>query len=137
MRDPELIWRAKEMRANPTPAEARLWRLLRARRFDNAKFRQQVVIGRYIADFACRIPMMMIIEVDGDSNDYQGQYDEARTRFLERRGYRLLRFTNDDVLKNLEGVAACLHEALATSPLPAPLRSATLSPEGERGQKGY
>jgi very-short-patch-repair endonuclease len=136
MRDPALIRRAKHMRANPTPAEARLWSLVRARRLADSKFRHQVVIGRYIADFACRIPTMLVIEVDGDSHDYQGQYDQARTRFLERRGYRVLRFHNDDVLKNLEGVAACLREALTPSPLPVSLRSTTLSPEGERGQEG-
>ena len=58
--------------------------------------------------------------------------NEARTRFLERRGYRMLRFSNDDVMNNWDGVAACLLEVLATPPLPAPLRSAALSPEGER-----
>ena len=123
MRDPELIRRAKEMRANPTPAEARFWSIVRARRFADAKFRHQVVIGRYIADFACRIPKMLIVEIDGDSHDYQGQYDEARTRFLQRRGYRVLRFSNDDVMKNLDGVAACLGETLdSPSPGSASLR---------------
>ena len=64
------------MRANPTPAELRLWHALRAKRLNAFKFRRQVVIGRYIADFACRTPLMTIVEVDGDSHDFQGQYDE-------------------------------------------------------------
>jgi len=118
MRDPLLIERAKWMRANPTPAELRLWQALRARRFEHPKFRRQVVIGRYIADFACRTPIMMIIEVDGDSHDYQGQYDERRTRFLESRGYRLIRFTNDDVMKHLEGVLQVIAESAAIVPSP-------------------
>jgi very-short-patch-repair endonuclease len=122
MRDQVLVERAKWMRANPTPAELRLWHALRARRFQAFKFRRQVVIGRYIVDFACRIPQMLIIEVDGDSHDYQGQYDERRTQALEKPGYRLIRFQNDDVLHHLEGVLAILGEFVsAPSPDLAPL----------------
>jgi very-short-patch-repair endonuclease len=106
------------MRANPTRAELRLWHTLRARRFQALKIRRQVVIGGYIADFACRTPIMLIVEVDGDSHDYQGQYDERRTSFLESLGYRVIRFTNEDVMKHLEGVLAVLQEALSTFPSP-------------------
>ena len=110
MRDPALVARAKWMRANPTPAESRLWHAPRARRFQHLNFRRQVVIDRYIADFASRSPTMLVIEVDGDSHDYQGQYDERRTRGLEDLGYRVVRFGNDDVLKHLEGVLHMLSE---------------------------
>jgi len=65
---------------------------------------------------------MMIIEVDGDSHDYQGQYDERRTRFLEGRGYRLIRFTNDDVMKHQDGVLVVLAGAVSESPSPAATR---------------
>ncbi len=116
MRDPILVERAKWMRANPTPAELRLWHALRARRFHAFKFRRQVVIERYIVDFACRTPMH-VIEVDGDAHDLQGQYDERRTRFLEGLGYRLIRFHNDDVIHHLGGVLAMLEE-FVDSPSP-------------------
>ena len=126
MRDPVLIDRAKRMRRDPTPFERKLWLALRAKRFDGAKFRQQNVIGRYIVDFACRIPCMLVIEIDGDSHASQERYDTDRTRYLERLGYRVLRFTNADVGGNFEGVLMTIQEALR---LPLSL---ALSPEGER-----
>ena len=107
------------MRANPTPAEQRLWHALRARRFEHFKFRRQVVIGPYIADFGCRTPMMLIIEVDGDSHDYQGQYDERRTGYLQGFGYRVILFTNDDVMHHLDGVLLHLGELVFPSPAAA------------------
>ena len=126
MRDEQLLSYAKQLRTNQTPLEQKLWYALRAKRFGGAKFRRQVVIGRYIVDFACRIPRMLIIEVDGDTHAFQEAYDRERTRFLESRGYRVLRFTNRDVETNLEGVLTMIAEALH-SPL-----SPALSPEGER-----
>jgi very-short-patch-repair endonuclease len=114
------------MRREPTPFEQKLWSALRAKRFHGAKFRQQAVIGRYIVDFACRIPRMLVVEVDGDTHALQGAYDEHRTALLESRGYRVLRFTNQDVGTNLDGVLTMIAEALGL-----PL-SPTLSPEGER-----
>ena len=136
MRDQLLIQRAKQMRRQPTEPERLLWSALRARRLDPAKFRRQVVIGSYVVDFACRIPTKLIIEIDGDSHDFQPEYDAGRTEELEANGYRLLRFTNSDVMTNLGGVVASIAEALASPPLPVSLRSTTLSPEGEKGQKG-
>lgn len=120
MRDPDLIARAIHMRQNPTPAEAKLWHELRAKRFAGYKFRHQNVIGRYIADFACRHPML-IVEVDGDTHGHQEQYDARRTAFLESRGYKVVRFTNEDVLTNIEGVLCAIGEVLKS-----------LSPSGER-----
>ena len=136
MREQLLIERAKQMRHQPTPAERALWSALRARRSGAAKFRRQVVIGRYIVDFACRLPTQIVVEIDGDTHDFQQDYDACRTRELEAKGYRLLRFTNADVMTNLGGVLASIAEALNSPPLPVSLRSTTLSPEGERGQKG-
>ena len=69
---------------------------------------------------------MLIIEVDGETHAESRAYDDERTRLLEGRGYRVIRFTNSDVIKNLDGVLQAIGEALASSPLP------TLSPEGER-----
>ena len=127
MRDPELIKRAKAMRREPTPFETKLWLGLRAKRFNGAKFRQQKVIGRYIVDFACRLPCMLVIEVDGDTHGDRAEYDDRRTRFLEQEGYQVLRFTNADVGGNFEGVMMTILDALPRSP--------TLSPKwGEGGE---
>ena len=109
------------MRRELTGPELKLWLELRAKRFENAKFRRQVVIGHYIADFACRTPKMLIVEVDGDTHAERGAYDAARTRFLEARGYQVIRFNNSDVMTNLDGVMFRIAEALATPPLPNPL----------------
>ena len=108
------------MRREMTAPERRLWYALRAKRLGGAKFRRQVVIDRYIADFACRIPQMLIVEVDGETHTGRERYDAARTASLEERGYRMLRFTNDEVMSNLDGVLIRIAEAL-TPPLPDPL----------------
>jgi very-short-patch-repair endonuclease len=117
------------MRREQTGPEQRLWLELRARRFQGAKFRRQVVIGRYIVDFACRSPVKRILEIDGDTHADRERYDRARTAFLEEQGYSVLRFTNAEVMTNLDGVLLRIQEALQL-----PL-SPTLSPEGER-EKG-
>ena len=125
MRDPRLTEYAKSMRREPTESEIRLWLALRAKRFAGVKFRQQKVIGPYIVDFAARNPML-VIEIDGDTHARRDGYDANRTSFLEKQGYRVLRFNNNDVMTNLEGVLTTLADALGHPPLP------TLSPEGER-----
>lgn len=112
------------MRSLPTPFEATLWYHLRAKRFAGVKFRRQVVIGRYIVDFACRRPAMLVIEIDGDSHGTQSNYDQRRSSDLVERGYQVLRFTNQDVATNLEAVLMAIQQALPLSP--------ALSPEGER-----
>ena len=114
------------MRRELTPFERKLWHALRAKRFHGAKSRRQVVIGRYIVDFASRMPRMLVVEVDGDSHAAQSTYDARRSVALEAQGYQILRFTNDDVGQNLEGVLMMVQQALGL-----PL-SPTLSPEGER-----
>ena len=103
MRDPDLTRRAKAMRREKTAPELRLWLELRAKRFERVKFRNQKVIGRYIVDFAANDPKL-VIELDGDTHAFQEDYDERRTRFLERAGYRVLRYANTDVMQNLDGV---------------------------------
>ena len=111
------------MRSLQTPLEARLWHHLRAKRFTGAKFRRQVVVGRYIVDFACRIPSMLVIEIDGDSHALQRSYDEQRTAFLESKGYRMLRFANHEIAANLYGVLTVVAMRFtAPSPRPSPLK---------------
>jgi len=133
------------MRREPTEPERRLWLALRARRFSDVKFRRQKVIGRYIADFAAREPML-IVELDGDTHGRHEAYDRARTAELEEMGYRVIRFTNAEVMENLEGVLTAVGEALRLPPLPTSSRSTSPrdvelvlgaqatsnSPEGER-----
>ena len=127
MRDLALTIRAKQMRREPTEPERRLWDVLRAKRFGSIKFRQQKVIGAYIADFASREPMI-VVEVDGDTHAASKGYDEARTAKLEQFGYRVIRFSNHDVMANMDGVFAELESFVLQPPLP------TLSPEGERAR---
>ena len=126
MRPEKLTHRARAMRIEATEPEIRLWLELRAKRFAGVKFRRQKVIGNYIVDFASRDPML-VIEVDGDTHDGREAYDAARTQFLESKGYRVLRFTNYDVMTAMEGVLMVIETAVQ-APLP------TLSPEGERAQ---
>ena len=120
MRDPLLTTRARTMRQQLTEPERRLWVELRAKRFHGAKFRRQQVIGTYIADFACRSPML-VIEVDGESHAERGVYDAARTTFLEERGYRVLRFTNGEITQNIAAVLKAIEAVLRPPPLPDPL----------------
>ncbi|TPG22744.1 endonuclease domain-containing protein [Sphingomonas koreensis] len=125
MRDPRLIEFAKHMRREPSEPEERLWLALRAKRFEGINFRHQKVIGRYIADFSSRDPML-VVEVDGDTHATQHEYDASRSQYFESQGYQVIRFTNSDIMTNLEGVLQSLQTALGQPPLP------TLSPEGER-----
>src|SRR5215472_13417938 len=88
----ELVVRARELRAAATWSEELLWGQLRDRRFRGVKFRRQVVIGRFIADFLAP-QYRLIVEVDGDVHVDQQERDEARQQYLEARGYRVLRFS--------------------------------------------
>ena len=133
MRDPELTKRARQMRTEMTEPETRLWLQLRAKRFDGVKFRRQKVIQddfeRYIVDFAANDPKL-VIELDGDTHAGSEAYDVARTRFLQSKGYRVVRFSNADVMTNLDGVLVRISEMVSDLRMTPPLP--TLSPEGER-----
>lgn len=117
MRDPLLIERAKKMRREATPPERALWRYLKSDQLGGAKFRRQVVVGPYVADFACRTPVLLVVELDGDTHGAQEEYDAERTLFLESKGYRVLRFSNRDVMQNLESVLETIAANLTPSPL--------------------
>ena len=93
---------ARQLRVEATDAEARLWQRLRNRMLGGFKFRRQFPVGPYIADFVC-IERKLIVELDGGQHA-DNPADERRTRFLERRGYRVIRFWNPDVLANTDGV---------------------------------
>jgi very-short-patch-repair endonuclease len=115
MRNQTLLERAKRMRREATPPERALWRYLKSDQLRSAKFRRQVVIGNYIADFACRTPVLLVVELDGDTHGAQEEYDAERTQFLESKGYRALRFSNRDVLQNIESVLETITANLNSS----------------------
>ncbi|WP_082450484.1 endonuclease domain-containing protein [Sphingomonas sp. Leaf22] len=122
MRDASLIERAKAARKAPTPAEQKLWFALRAEGFAGVKFRRQKVIGPYIADFAANSPKL-VLELDGHLHGDTAAYDAERTAYLTQAGYRVVRFTNADVMYNLDGVLRQL-EDVVNNPLsqPSPLK---------------
>ena len=104
-----MILRARSLRRNATNAERHLWSALRDRRLGGIRFRRQVVIGHYIADF-CSANPKLIVELDGIQHETQQSYDNARTRDLEDAGYRVLRFWNGDVLAHLADVLEVIGE---------------------------
>jgi very-short-patch-repair endonuclease len=95
----------KHLRSDQTDAERRLWHFLRAKRFQNLKFKRQEVINAYIVDFVC-YEQMLIIELDGGQHyiEENQKKDEIRSAFLRARGFRILRFSNIQVLKETQAV---------------------------------
>ena len=126
--------RARSLRRKETEAEHKLWSLLRGRQLGGHKFVRQLAVGPYFADFACR-EAALILEVDG-SQHADSDHDVVRTRYLNARGYSVLRCWNNDVLGNPHDVAEAILAAIAGHPSPGErFAPATLSPEG-RGEKG-
>ena len=101
---------AKRLRTEMTDAERRLWYRLRAHRFDGHKFKRQVPIGPYVVDFAC-LGRKVVIEVDGGQHA-DSPTDGKRDAYLEQEGFRVLRFWNNDVLRNTDGVLEVILSAL-------------------------
>jgi very-short-patch-repair endonuclease len=104
--------RAKGLRQTMTRAETLLWRYLKAHRIDDLGFRRQVPIGDYVVDFVCH-EARIVIELDGETHDFESQqeHDVTRDAWLATRGYIVLRFVNQDVLSNLEGVVTVIRDA--------------------------
>ena len=127
---------AKSLRADATGPERKLWSLLRAKQLGPWRFRRQQTIGPYVVDFFCPSGKL-IIELDGDQHgsDTALAYDAVRDAFLSTRGYRVLRFSNTDMLRNAPQVIESILQALAVSgplPDPPPLRAAgSTLPQGE------
>ena len=124
------ISRARELRRNETDAEKVLRRALRAS-FPNAKFRRQVPFGPYFVDFLC-FSSKLIVEIDGSQHVEAADYDSRRTHYLEAEGYRVLRFWNNEVLENLDGVLTAIGVKLSPSPSHAAAQRGALPlPVGE------
>ncbi|MDB5967954.1 MAG: hypothetical protein JWQ90_404 [Hydrocarboniphaga sp.] len=114
MRDSKAQTHAVELRRRMTDAEQRLWRHLKLRQLLGFKFRRQVPVGAYIADFAC-LEAMLIVELDGGQH-LDNAHDEMRTQYLQARGFRVLRFWNDQVFKETNAVLEVIAASLRPHP---------------------
>jgi len=103
--------RARILRQSMTDAERRVWQILRSQQINGFKFRRQVPIGRYIADFVCH-EARLIVEIDGGQHEPSAPREIERTAFLQSEGHRVLRFWNNEVLENLDGVSQAIAEEL-------------------------
>jgi len=111
------------MRGQLTAAELRLWDNLRGDQLLGSRFHRQHRIGSYIADFYCHAAKL-VVEVDGDSHDERQEYDEKRTYWMsQQRGLRVVRYTNDDVMKHLDAVLESIAEWCSSIARPSPLPS--------------
>ena len=120
------ITTARKLRHNQTDAERKLWFRLRDRRLRGLKFRRQMPVDRYVVDFCCEAARL-IVELDGGQHVERSQQDAERTAVLEAQGYLVLRFWNNDILRNIDGVVESIVETLnPRPPHPNPL------PNGER-----
>jgi very-short-patch-repair endonuclease len=122
---------ARQLRISQTEVEKRLWYRLRNRQISGCKFRRQAPIGRYIVDFAC-FERALVVELDGGQHADITTEEERRTKWLKSQGLAVLRFWNNEVIENMEGVLFRIAEELARraafahTPHPVPL------PQGER-----
>ncbi len=105
---------ARKLCGSPTDAETRLWSRLRRKQFEGHRFRRQVPLGVYVADFVCP-DARLVVESDGGQHAERAA-DTGRTAWLETQGYRVLRLWNNDVLGNTDGVVAAIRSALAKYP---------------------
>ncbi len=129
---------ARSMRHMPTDAEKTFWWQVRDRRTAGFKFKRQYLVGSYIVDFVC-LERKLVIELDGGQHAQQELYDRRRDMVLRSRGFRVMRFWNDEVLTNMDGVIDGILSALEGAPHPNPLphlgrgqASGASAGEGER-----
>ena len=103
--------KARSLRKNQTDVEQLLWKHLRNRQLYNYKFRRQFPIEPYVVDFVC-LELKLIIELDGGQHAFRINYDYQRSVFLEQRGFKVMRFWNNDVIENIESVLEAIHLAI-------------------------
>jgi very-short-patch-repair endonuclease len=104
---------ARGMRRLPTEAERNFWQVVRDRRLNGLKFKRQVPIGNYIADFVC-LEHRLIVEIDGAPHDANRRYDTQRDLFLVSQGFRVLRFWNYEISADIDGVLQVIKHAVDT-----------------------
>jgi very-short-patch-repair endonuclease len=114
-----MLQRARSLRHELTPAERLLWAGLRAGRLGGFKFRRQMWLCGYVADFACP-EAKLVVEADGSQHGQQEEYDAQRSEAFAREGFRTLRFWNSEIFENLDGVLAAIRAALPCADLPSP-----------------
>ena len=119
MREEDNIPLARHLRRRPTDAENRLWYLFRDRRLDGIKFRRQHAIGPFVADFVC-LEQQLVLEVDGGQHASLMEKDGQRTAYLEKEGFTVLRFWNNEVLENTEAVLETILRSVSPHPNPLP-----------------
>jgi|SRR5260221_9425556 len=125
---------ARQLRHHSTEAEKRVWHLLRSRQI-GAKFRRQQPIEGYIVDFVS-FEHRLVIELDGGQHADASEYEEQRTRCLEANGFRILRFWNNEVMENQEGVFERIMTALRTALAPSPSHAIGAGPSLSREGRG-
>jgi very-short-patch-repair endonuclease len=103
--------RARHLRQAQTTAEKLFWHGVKAKRFESYKFRRQFPIGDYFVDFAC-VSAKLVVEIDGGQH-CDSVADVKRTEYIERKGYKVIRFWNDEILRNIEGVLTSLSLTLS------------------------
>lgn len=101
---------AQELRREMTPTEKILWKEVKANRLNDLHFRRQQIVHGYFADFYCH-KHELIVEVDGDIHEFQKEYDAEREAYLVTLGFRIIRFTNDEITRDLKGVLHRIVEA--------------------------
>lgn len=129
----DMLQRARTLRRNLTPAERQLWNRLRDARLNGFKFRRQMWLCGYIADFAC-VEAKLVIEADGSQHADAAPYDAQRSAAFATEGFRTIRFWNSEIFENIEGVLLTIrenlpspsHSATPNRPLPLPARESRI-----------
>ncbi len=112
---PRSTARARDLRARQTEAESLLWYVLRGRRLCGLKFRRQFPIEPFLVDFAC-VDRRLVVEIDGGYHDYVYEEDQSRQQKIEAKGWQVIRFSNEEVLGDVEGVAMAIARHLGLEP---------------------
>ena len=118
--DKKFVNIARNLRKSSTEAEKHLWRYLRRKQLEEFKFRRQEPIGKYIVDFV-NFERKIVIELDGGQHATEKAKDEERDKWLKGQGFEILRFWDNDVFKNTEGILEVIRRKLLLAPHPDPL----------------
>jgi len=129
----EMLERSRSLRCEMTPQEAILWRHLRGRRL-GFKFRRQMWLAGFVADFACP-EAKLVVEADGSQHADRAQYDASRSAAFARQGWTTLRFRNNEIIEDLDGVLTAIQDSLPSPSHPAAPGGPLPLPQGERERR--